>query len=139
MGFLGTAASLRSDLCLIVQVLTFAVILYTVTRAKKKEHTTHAYLMLGGLTLTLWNALIVMVPKARSLVRMYRPYDLSLLVRAHMTFGVIVFVLGFYLIWVWKLDNPGPCFERRGKMKMLTGFWVMEILTGFVIYFLLYV
>ena len=49
---------------------------------------------------TLWNAFIVMVSKVLSLIRMYRPYGLSLLVRVHLTFGVIVFLLGFYLIWV---------------------------------------
>ncbi len=139
MGFLGTTAPFRSDLSLIVQVITLAVLVFAVTRAKKKEHTVHAYLMLGGLTLTLWNAFIVMIPKARSLVRMYRPYGLSLLVRTHMTFGFIVFLLGFYLIWVWRLEEPGPCFEQRGKMKALTALWILEILAGFVIYYLLYV
>lgn len=139
MGFLGTGAPFRSDLSLIVQALILAVLVYAVSKAKKKEHSMHAYMMLGGLTLTLWNTIIVMVPKARSLVRMYRPYGLSLLVRAHLTFGVIVFIIGFYLIWVWRLEDPGPCFRQRGKMKLLTGFWILEILTGFDIYYLIYV
>jgi len=95
--------------------------------------------MLGSLTLTLWNTFIVMVPKARSLIRMYRPYGLSLLVRIHMTFGVIVLLVGLYLMWVWKLEEPGPCFKQSGKMRKLAGLWVLEALGGFVIYYLLYV
>jgi uncharacterized membrane protein YozB (DUF420 family) len=139
MGFLGTSAPIQSDLSLIAQVITLAVLMYSVTRTKKKEYMKHAYLMLGSLTLTLWNAFIVMVPKARSLVRVYRPYGLSLLVRIHLTFGVIVLLLGFYLMWVWRLEEPGPCFKQSGKMTILMGLWVLEALGGFVIYYLLYV
>ena len=91
MGFLGTSAPLQSDLSLIVQVIILAVLMYGVSRAKKKEYLKHAYLMLGSLTLILWNAFMVMVPKARSLVRVWRSYGLSLLVRIHMTFGLSCF------------------------------------------------
>ncbi len=139
MGFLGTSAPLQSDISLILQVIILAVVLYGITRAKNKEYMKHGYLMLGSLILTLWNAFIVMVPKARSLVRMYRPYGLSLLVRIHMTFGVIVLVLGLYLMWVWRLEEHGPCFKQTGKMKKLAGLWIIEVLGGFVIYYLLYV
>jgi len=139
MGFLSTTAPLQSDLSLIVQFITLAVLTYGVTRAKKKEYIGHAYLMLGSLTLTLWNAFMVMVPKARSLVRMYRPYGLSLLVRIHLTFGVIVLLGGFYLMWMWRLEEPGPCFSQRGKMGKLAVLWVLQALSGFVIYYLFYV
>ncbi len=138
MGFLGTSAPLQSDLSLIVQVITLAVLMYGVTRARKKEYIRHAYLMLGSLTLTLWNAFIVMIPKARSLVRVYRPYGLSILVRIHLTFGVIVLLLGFYLMWVWRLEEPDPCFKQSSKMRKLAGLWVLEVLGGLVIYYLLY-
>jgi len=121
MGFLGTSALLQSDLSLVVQVVILVFLVFAVTRAKKKGYMRHAYLMLGGMTLTLWNAFIVMGPKARSLVRLWRPYGLSLLVRVHMTFGVIVLLNGFYLMWVWKLDDPGPCFKQRGRMRILSG------------------
>ena len=139
MGFLGTTAPLQSDLSLIVQFITLAALTYSVTRAKKKEYLGHAYLMLGSLTLTLWNAFMVMIPKTRSLVRMYRPYGLSLLVRVHLTFGVIVLLVGFYLMWVWRLEEPGPCFSQSGKMRKLVVLWVLQAMSGFVIYYLLYV
>jgi len=139
MGFLGTSAPLQSDLSLIVQVIILAALIYGVTRAKKNVYMKHAYMMLGSLTLTLWITFIVMVPKARSLIRMYRPYGLSLLVRIHMTFGVLVLLVGLYLMWVWKLEEPGPCFKHSGKMRKLVGLWVLEVLGGFVIYYLLYV
>ena len=51
MGFLGTSAPLQSDLSLIVQVITLTVLMYGVTRAKKKEYMRHVYLMLGSLIL----------------------------------------------------------------------------------------
>ena len=139
MGFLSTSAPLQSDISLLVQVIVLASITYGVTMAKKKEYLRHAYLMLGSLTLTLWSTFIVMVPKARSLIRMYRPYALSLLVRIHMTLGVIVLLVGFYLIWVWRLEEPGPWFKQRGKMMKLVSLWMVEVIGGFVIYYLLYV
>ena len=107
MVFLGTSAPLQSDMSLIIQVVILVFLVFAITKAMKKEYMRHAYLMLVCLTLTLWNAFIVMVPKALSLIRMYRPYGLSLLVRVHLTFGVIVFLLGFYLIWVWRLKYWG--------------------------------
>ena len=121
MVFLGTSAPLQSDLSLIIQVVILVFLVFAITRAKKKEYMRHSYLMLVCLTLTLWNAFIVMVPKVLSLIRMYRPYGLSLLVRVHLTFGVIVFLLGFYLIWVWRLEETGPCFKQSGKMRILAG------------------
>ena len=139
MGFLGTSAPLQSDLSLVVQIVILVFLVFAITRAKKKEYLRHAYLMLGSLTFTLWNAFIVMVPKARSLVRVWRPYELSLLIRLHMTFGVIVLLIGFYLMWVWRLEEPGPCFKQSGRMKIIAGLWGLEILCGFVIYYLLYV
>ncbi|MES0325479.1 MAG: hypothetical protein ABUK18_06320 [Candidatus Bathyarchaeia archaeon] len=139
MVFLGTSAPLQSDLSLIIQVVILVFLVFAITRAKKKEYMRHAYLMLVCLTLTLWNAFIVMVSKALSLIRMYRPYGLSLLVRVHLTFGVIVFLLGFYLIWVWRLEKPGQCFKQSRKMRILAGLWVLEILGGFLINYLLYV
>ena len=138
MGFLGTSAPLQSDLSLVVQIVILVFLVFAITRAKKKEYLRHAYLIFGSLTLTLWNAFIVMVPKARSLVRVWRPYELSLLIRLHMTFGVIVLLIGFYLMWVWRLEEPGPCFKQSGRMKIIAGLWGLEILGGFVIYYLLY-
>jgi len=73
------------------------------------------------------------------LIRMYRPYGLRLLFRVHLTFGVIVFLPGFYLIWAWRLEEPGPCFKQSWKMRILAGLWVLETLGGFLIYYLLYV
>jgi uncharacterized membrane protein YozB (DUF420 family) len=139
MGILGTSAPVRSDITLIIQVVILAVLGFSITKAKRKEHTIHAYLMLGSLTATLWNALIVMVPKARSLVRLYRPYGLSILIRIHMTFGVIVLVLGIYILGVWRLEEPGPCFKQKRKMRILSVLWLLGILGGFVIYYMLYI
>ncbi len=79
-----------------------------------------------------------MVSKVRNLVRMYRPYGLSILVRIHLTFDVIVLLLGFYLMMVWKLEELGPCYKQSGEMRILAGLWILEALSGSVIYYLLY-
>jgi hypothetical protein len=42
-------------------------------------------------------------------------------------------------MWVWRLEEPGPCFKQSGKMRVLMGLMVLEALGGFVIYYLLYV
>lgn len=138
MGFLGTSAPLQSDLSLIIQLIVLVMILISVKTVRKQGYIKHAYLMLAALTATLWSALIVMVPVTRSLIRMYRPYGLSILVRVHMTFGAIVFLLGLYLMGVWRLNEPGPCFRHKGKMKALTWLWVGQVLGGIAIYYMIY-
>ena len=50
MGFLGTSAPLQSDLSLIIQVVILVILVFAITRAKKKEYIRHAYLMLLCLT-----------------------------------------------------------------------------------------
>ena len=47
-------------------------------------------------------------------------------------------MIGLYLMCVWRLEEPDPCFSQSGKMRILAGLWILEILGGFVIYYLLY-
>ena len=134
MVFLGSSAPLQSDLSLIIQVVILVFLVFAITRAKKKEYMRHACLMLVCLTLTLWNSFIVMVPKALSLIRMYRPYVLSLLVRVHLTFGVIVFLLGFYLMRALRdpetrLLHGGACWRAdSAAMGVSSGYTKKELL-----------
>jgi uncharacterized membrane protein YozB (DUF420 family) len=138
-GFLGTFASLSSGLSLILQIIILSCLAVSVLIAKKGKYLHHGYLMLVCVVLTTWNVLIVMFPKTRSLIRVSYPYMLSALVRVHMAVGVIVLAFGYYLMWRWRLEEPVMCLRHKRIMRILIVLWVLEVIGGFFVYYLLYV
>ncbi|MCW4049814.1 MAG: hypothetical protein NWE89_08770 [Candidatus Bathyarchaeota archaeon] len=136
--FLGTVAPLSSDLSLILQVLVLVTLTVGVFRANSRQFMQHGYVMLGCVVLNTVTVLVVMIPVVRGLIRVVHLYVLSLLVRIHAVVGVVVLALGYYLIWVWRLATPAPCFQQKRKMRALAAAWVLEAVGGIIIYYLLY-
>ena len=136
---LGTGAPLPSDISLIIQVAVVLVLSAAVYRAKGRLFMQHAYLMLACTALNAVSVALVMVPVAWALVQGVSLSGFLVLVLAHVITGTIVLTVSIYLMWVWGLGKPGPCFKQKNKMLLLTLAWVAEVAAGVVIYYLLYV
>jgi hypothetical protein len=136
---LGTAAPLFSDVSLIIQVAVILVLSAAVYRAKGRLLLQHAYLMLACTALNTASVAFAMVPVAWALVLGVALSGFLALVLVHAVTGVIVLAASYYLMWVWRLGKPGPCFKQKNKMRLLTVAWVAEVAAGIAVYYLLYV
>ena len=136
---LGTGAPLSSDASLIIQVAVVLVLSAAIYRAKGRLYIQHAYLMLACTALHAASVAVVMVPVAWSLVRGVDYSRFLVLVLVHAVAGVVVLAGSIYLMWVWRLGKPGPCFKHKNKMRLLAVAWVAEAAAGVAVYYLLYV
>lgn len=136
---LGTFAPLSSDISLIIQVTGILVLLLAVFRIKSRVFLQHAYLMLACTILNTASVALVMIPVAWALIRGVAISGFMVFVLVHAITGITVLALSYYLMWIWKLDKPGPCFKQKNKMRLLSVAWVAEVVAGILVYYLLYI
>ena len=135
---LGTSAPLSSDISLVIQVAVILVLSGAVYRAKGRRFLQHAYLMLACTILNTASVALVMVPVAWALIQGVALSGFMVLVLVHAITGITVLAASYYLMWVWRLDKPGPCFKQKNKMRLLAAAWVAEVAAGIAVYYLLY-
>jgi len=135
---LWTNAPLSSDISLIIQVAVILVLSGAVYRAKGRLFLQHAYLMLACTVLNTASVALVMIPVAWALIRGVALSGFMVLVLVHAITGIIVLTVSYYLMWVWRLGKPGPCFKQKNKMRLLAAAWVAEVFAGIAVYYLLY-
>jgi hypothetical protein len=136
---LGTPAPLSSDISLVIQVAVILVLSGAVYRAKGRLFLQHAYLMLVCTILNTASVALVMIPVAWALIQGVALSGFMVLVLVHAITGITVLIASYYLMWVWRLDKPGPCFKQKNKMRLLAAAWVVEVAAGIAVYYLLYI
>ncbi len=136
---MGTNAPLSSDVSLAIQVAVIIVLSAAVYKAKGRLFLQHAYLMLACTILNTVSVALVMVPAALVLIRGVALSRFLALVLVHAVAGIAVLAASYYLMWVWRLGKPGPCFKQKNKMRLLSISWVAEAAAGIAVYYLLYV
>ncbi len=134
-----TNAPLSSDISLVIQVAVILALSGAVYRAKGRFFLQHAYLMLACTILNTASVALVMIPVAWALIRGVALSGFLVLVLVHAVTGIIVLTVSYYLMWVWRLDKPRPCFKQKNKMRLLTAAWMAEVAAGIAVYYLLYV
>ena len=110
-----------------------------VYRAKGRLFLQHAYLMLACTILNTASVALVMIPVALALIRGVALSGFLVLVLVHAVTGITVLAVSYHLMWVWRLDKPGPCFKQKNKMRLLSVAWVAEVIAGIAVYYLLYI
>jgi hypothetical protein len=135
---LSTSAPLASDFSLVIQVAVILALSAAVYRAKSRFYLQHAYLMLACTILNTVSVALVMVPVAWALVSGEALSGFLVLVLVHAVTGITILAVSYYLMWVWRLDKPGPCFNQKNKMRLLSVAWVAEVVAGIAVYSLLY-
>lgn len=135
---LSTNAPLSSDISLVIQVAIILILSAAVYRAKDRFFLQHAYLMLACTILNTVSVALVMVPVAWALVRGVALSGFLVFVLVHAVIGITVLAVSYYLMWVWRLDKPGPCFKHKNEMRLLIVAWFAEVVAGIAVYYLLY-
>src|SRR3954471_16415034 len=136
-GFLGTGATMRADLNLLVQIAMGAALLVGMMLARKKKFEAHKRCQATVVLLNLLLIFLIMVPSFHRSVEPQVPAGLRdvyyLLPFIHATLGTIGELLGLYIILVAATNWLPRClkFDRyRPWMGACLTLWWIVILLG---------
>lgn len=145
-GFLGTGATFRADLNLVVQVSMGLALLLGMLLAKRKNFRAHKYVQSSVMILNLVMIFLIMVPSFHKQVQPQVPGGLKeayyLVPYVHATLGTIAEVLGLYIVLVAATKIlPRKLRFKRYKPWMRTelAIWWLVILFGVSTYYVWYV
>lgn len=138
-GLLGTAAPLRSDVNLLVQVVILVLLFVGFYVVKRLKFGQHGYFMFFAVAVNLLSMIFVMLPSALSIIGGASLTFFTGLMALHSALGAVAEVWGIYIVAVWRFRRPGQsCFKLRNHMRVLMILWVMTSVLGFALYGLLY-
>ena len=122
-----------------LQVIIFALLVVGIGVKWKKKFQLHGILMLIAVIFNLISFFLVMFP---SLIRMeiiaLQPFQtISVMAIIHSSVGLVAIVLGLWLVGSWHLQSPRTCFKNKKLMRLTSTLWMIVLLGGFVLYYLL--
>jgi uncharacterized membrane protein YozB (DUF420 family) len=137
-GFLGTSASLRADLVLIVTLVLGIAALASIPLARRRRFPQHCRLLTVA-TLLNWLPLLVgMIPQWIGLIGSGLSSPLISVPMIHGSVGLIVQVLMTYVVvrmnWLKRLPP-----RRPGRLMRVTlALWLISLVSGLSVYVLYY-
>jgi len=145
-GFLGTGATFRADLNLVVQVAMGIALLFGMVLARRGNYRAHKYCQSSVMILNLLMIFLIMAPSFHKQVQPQVPGGLKeayyLVPYIHATLGTIAEVLGLYIVLVAATKLlPKKLRFRRYKpwMRIELALWWLVILIGVSTYYIWYI
>ena len=144
-GFLGTGATLRADLNLVVQLAMGFALLVGMFLARRKKFRAHKYCQSSVMLLNLVMIFLIMAPSFHKQVEPQLPGGLResyyLVPYVHAVLGTIAEVLGVYIVLVaaTKLVPKKLRFKRyKPWMRTELALWWLVVLIGVCTYYVWY-
>lgn len=145
-GFLGTGATFRADLNLVVQLTMGLALLVGMFLARRKQFRAHKYCQSSVMLLNLVMIFLIMRPSFHKQVEPQLPDGLKdayyLVPFVHATLGTIAEVLGIYIVLVaaTKLVPRKLRFKRyKPWMRTELVLWWIVVLIGVCTYYVWYI
>ncbi len=145
-GFLGTGATFRADVNLLIQIAMGCALLYGMLLARRKNFRAHKYCQSTVVVLNLVMIFLIMAPSFHHQVEPDLPAQLGdafhAIATIHATLGTLAEVLGIYIILVaaTKILPVKLRFKRyKPWMRTELALWWIVILLGIGVYFVWYI
>ncbi len=143
-GLINPYATFSADLTLLLQIAVFLVFLIGFVLVKtRRNYAKHGAIMGVAIALHTVSILIVMVPSMLSSGGLFENLlgTLQLTILAHAALGILVEILGLYVVLAWALryKDVKPCFKRKTIMRVLAVLWTIALILGIYVYILFYV
>jgi len=145
-GFLGTGATLRADLNLVVQLTMGLALLVGMLLARRKQFRAHKYCQSSVMLLNLVMIFLIMTPSFHKQVEPQVPDGLNesyyLVPYVHAILGTIAEVLGIYIVLVaaTKIVPTRLRFKRyKPWMRAELALWWVVVLIGVCTYYVWYI
>jgi len=130
---------MSSGLNMLAQLVITGVLFVAIVYAKRREFRLHGLVIAAAVALNGLSILLVMVPSA---LRIFSGASLSgftLAVGVHVVLGMVAQLAGLYIVWGWRLREPGgTCFRLGGRMRSLSKLWTLMVVLGALVYYMLY-
>jgi uncharacterized membrane protein YozB (DUF420 family) len=141
-GLLGTSASLRSDLSLVLTVVFATAAAFGGIRARQKRFSTHCPVMPVAALLNWIPVLLVMIPTWIGVVTGNKTLATGLLGRVpvlHGMLGGVTQLLMTYTVtrmrWIERLPPKRPIWLMRTTLTL----WLLTVIGGLAVYVISYV
>jgi len=143
-GIFGTNAVLITDFTLLIQIISFVLLLGALFYKSKGKFKIHGSIMGLALILHFINFLIAMGPSFVEGFNFITVYTMEIGVQTlwiHAISGALSLILGFFLVaaWIPKMSNFEPCFRRKRIMDVTTLLWATSLIFGIATYMAFYV
>jgi uncharacterized membrane protein YozB (DUF420 family) len=143
-GIFGTNAVLITDLNLLVQILSFIIVLGALAYKTKGNFKIHGSIMGVAVLLHFITFLVAMGPSFVGNFTFLTTDTLLIGVQVlwvHAISGAISLILGIFLVTMWapKASNIKPCFGRKRIMDATVVSWTMSLAFGIATYVAFYV
>jgi uncharacterized membrane protein YozB (DUF420 family) len=142
-GILGTQAYLGSDINIIFQILTVALIIVAIGYKGRKRFQIHGKLMGIAIIIHIVSFIAIMGPVFFRDIDGFVTYTSYLEVQTmwiHVIPGIIAMILGTAIVVLWALNpsNIAACSKRKRIMDITTILWLVSMLFGITTYMLFY-
>jgi uncharacterized membrane protein YozB (DUF420 family) len=128
-----------SGVNLILQVCLTAALIVGIASVKRLKFSAHGYLMFLVVALNLPSIAIVMLPSSSRILAGASVNPFTTVVIAHSLLGVLAIGAGIYIMWTWRFRKPGvSCFRSRDLMRTLVPLWMVTVVLGAAMYYMLY-
>jgi uncharacterized membrane protein YozB (DUF420 family) len=125
---LGSRPFMLSDLSLLIQILSFSVLVYAIYRRREKSIVSHGKIAAIAFYLALPSVLYMLYSRSRGLTLPHY----NLLLSLHMLLGTLIIIIGILFVtnqWKWK---------GKKYMDLEILLWTGAFLLGIIIYMLLF-
>lgn len=129
-----------TDFNLVIQIVTFLLILLGFRYKIRKKFQNHGYIMGIAVFLHLVFFIIAMWPSFSGGFEFFTTSIFLIGVQAmwiHAVAGTISLIIGVYIVLAWLLhvSNIARCFKRKRLMDIALIFWLISLIFGIVTYF----
>lgn len=142
-GIFGTSAVLITDINLLIQIISFLVLLISIVYKVKGKIKFHGYLMGFAVILHFITFIVAMGPSFSDGLDFFTTATDLIGVQAmwiHALTGGIALILGIFLVLVWiiNLSNVAGCVKRKRIMDITVVLWALSLIFGIVTYLSFY-
>ena len=140
---LGHPRFLHTDLNLLTQLLTLAIIFVSLYYKRKGKLKRHGATMGVAVILHLLTFVLVMGPIFSEYFSFYSTAfgeTLAQVTWLHVVPGAIALILAIFLVAIWAVDssNVAGCYKRKRIMDVTLLLWMISLLFGITTYVLTY-
>ena len=142
-GIFGTGALLETDINLLLQIVTFLIIVISLVYKSKMKFKIHGGLMAIAVILHIISFFAVMGPTFSQAYDYFTTATSDLGVQTtwiHAIPGAIAMILGIFLVTSWALrpSNLAACSRRKTLMDITTLLWLVSLIFGIAAYLAFY-
>jgi len=124
------------------QLIILALLVVGIGIKRRKKFALHGMIMLAAVILNLFSFFLIMLPSLlRTEIIITQPLQaVSIVALIHSSVGLVVMILGIWLVASWHLQSSiKNCFKNKRLMRLASVLWLVVLLIGFLLYYLLYV